>query len=388
MSAATHAVTPGGTPNDDRRTPRGVLRAAAAHPLLWPALALLALVVVNVVATPSFLEVRVLDGRLYGTSVDIVRNSAPVLLVALGMTLVIATRGIDLSVGAVAAIAGAVACTWIAGSPEEGAVATAITAGTLALAVCLLLGVWNGFLVSVVGIQPIIATLVLMTAGRGVAMLVTDGQITTVNNDAFRRLGAGFVLGVPLAALVALVLVVLTSLLTRRTALGMLIEAVGTNPVAARLAGVRARTITWTVYVFAAGLAGLAGLMIASNTSAADANNAGLWIELDAILAVVIGGTSLAGGRFSLAGTVLGALFITTLSVTVTNVGIPSETNYLFKAVAVIAVCLLQSPKARAALRVRRTPPRPAVPSDAAGPAPVAPSGRSAAPTREKAVVA
>jgi ribose/xylose/arabinose/galactoside ABC-type transport system permease subunit len=111
------------------------------------------------------------------------------------------------------------------------------------------------------------------------------------------------------------------------------------------------------VYVFVAFCADIAGVMIASNTSAADANNAGLFIELDAILAVVIGGTSLAGGRFSLTGTLIGAMFIQTLATTIPTIGIPSETNYLFKAVVVILVCLLQSPKARAALSVRRQSP-------------------------------
>ena len=103
------------------------------------------------------------------------------------MTLVIATRGIDLSVGAVAAIAGAVACVYIAGAQDQGSASTAIVACTMALGVCILLGLWNGFLVAVLGIQPIIATLVLMIAGRGLALLITDGQIITVNNDAFSR---------------------------------------------------------------------------------------------------------------------------------------------------------------------------------------------------------
>ena len=341
-------------------TPRsGVTARAAAltrHPLLWPLLALVALLLVNVVANPGFLGVRMQDGHLYGNLVDIVRNGAPVLLVALGMTLVIATRGIDLSVGAVAAIAGAVACVYIAGSSDPGSVGTAVVACSLALGTCVALGLWNGFLVAVLGIQPIIATLVLMTAGRGLAMLVTDGQITTVNNSTFAGLGVGFVATLPVAILVALAVFALTGLVVRRTALGMLIEAVGINPEAGRLAGVRSRTIIWTVYVFAALCAGLAGLMIAGNTSAADANNAGLWIELDAILAVVIGGTSLAGGRFSLTGTLVGALLIQTLATTIPNIGIPAQTNYLFKAVVVIVVCLVQSPRARAALRVRRRP--------------------------------
>lgn len=325
-----------------------------AHQLFWPLLALAGLLVVNVIATPSFFNVRVQDGHLYGNLIDILRNGAPVLLVALGMTLVIATRGIDLSVGAIAAISGAVACVYIAGGPDEGAAARALTAFALALLVCLVLGVWNGFLIAVLGIQPIIATLVLMTAGRGLAMLITDGQITTVNNETLSRVGAGFALALPVAILIALAVFGLTAFLTRRTALGMLVESVGINPEASRLAGVRSRTIIWTAYAFSALCAGLAGLMIASNTNAADANSAGLWIELDAILAVVIGGTSLAGGRFSLSGTLVGALFLTTLAATIPNIGIPAETNYLFKAVVVIVVCLLQSPKARASLSIRR----------------------------------
>jgi ribose/xylose/arabinose/galactoside ABC-type transport system permease subunit len=225
---------------------------------------------------------------------------------------------------------------------------------TYAIVVCIVLGAWNGLLVSVLGIQPIIATLILMVAGRGISMAITDGQITTVNNPWFSDLASGFVLTLPLAFLVAVGMVVFTALLTRRTALGMLIEAVGINPEASRLAGVRARTIIWTVYGFSGLCAGLAGLVIAANTNSVNANSLGLWIELDAILAVVIGGTSLMGGRFSLAGTFIGALFIATLARTIPNIGIPSEVNYLFKAVVVIAVCLLQSPKARALLRVRR----------------------------------
>jgi ribose/xylose/arabinose/galactoside ABC-type transport system permease subunit len=335
---------------------RSPLTRAMRHQLVWPVLALVALLVVNVIANHGFLSIRMQDGHLYGSLVDIVRNGAPVLLVALGMTLVIATRGIDLSVGAIAAISGAVACVYIAGSSQESATATAVVAASLALGAAVLLGVWNGFLVSVLGIQPIIATLVLMTAGRGLAMLITDGQITTVKNGTFRAVGAGFFATVPVAVIIAVAVLGITALLTRRTALGLLIESVGINPEASRLAGVRSRTIIWTVYVFAAFCAGVAGLMIAANTSAADANNAGLWIELDAILAVVIGGTSLAGGRFSLTGTLVGALFIQTLATTIPSIGIPAETNYLFKAVAVIAVCLIQSPQARAALSVHRRP--------------------------------
>ncbi|MBP2389970.1 ABC transporter permease [Aeromicrobium fastidiosum] len=343
------------------------------NPLVWPIAALAALLLINLVVSPSFFSIDVRNGQLYGNLIDILRNAAPTLLIAVGMTLVIATRGIDLSVGAIVAIAGAVTCTHIAGSSQPASASTALVAMGMAIALCLALGVWNGFLVSVIGIQPIIATLVLMTAGRGLAMLITDGQIVTVNNPTFSKVGAGFVFGVPLAILISGVVFAAVALVVRRTALGLLIQAVGINPEASRLAGVRSRSIVWTVYVFVAICAAVAGLMIASNTKAADANNAGLFIELDAILAVVIGGTSLAGGRFSLVGTAIGALFIQTLTTTVYATGIPPETTLVFKAVVVIAVCLLQSPKARAVLVPRRrTSPPAAAPS---APTPTAPTG-------------
>lgn len=334
-----------------------------ASPLLWPTLALVALLVVNVILTPSFLSIRVQDGHLFGSLIDILRNGAPTMLVALGMTLVIASRGIDLSVGAVVAVSGALACAHIAASDQPGSTGTVLSAMGIALGVAVALGLWNGALVSVFGVQPIIATLVLMTAGRGIALFITDGQIVTTESAPFKVLGAGFALGLPVAILVSLAVFALVGLLTRRTALGMLLESVGINPEASRLAGVRHRSIVFAVYVFSALCAGIAGLMIASNISAADANNAGLWIEMDAILAVVIGGTSLLGGRFSLTGTILGALIIQTLTTTVYTAGITPETTLVFKALVVIAVCLLQAPKFRALMRRKRTVrPAPAAP--------------------------
>lgn len=329
-------------------------RKVLASPLVWPSLALLALLVANVAITPSFLTIRMQDGHLFGSLIDILRNGAPTLLIALGMTLVIASRGIDLSVGAIVAISGALACAHIAASADPGSSATAVTAVGIALGVAVVLGLWNGMLVSVFGVQPIIATLVLMTAGRGIALLITDGQIVTVNSAPFKMLGAGYAFGLPVAILVSLSVFAVVAVLTRCTALGMLLESVGVNPEASRLAGVRHRSIVFAVYVFSALCAGAAGLMIASNISAADANNAGLWIEMDAILAVVIGGTSLLGGRFSLTGTILGALIIQTLTTTVYTAGITPETTLVFKALVVVAVCLLQAPKFRAMVSERR----------------------------------
>jgi galactofuranose transport system permease protein len=345
------------------------MSAVTKHRLFWPVVALLALLLYNLFPVrfsgvdfnPGFFSIDVRDGHLYGNLIDIMRFGAPLILVALGMTMVIATGGIDLSVGSVMAVSGALACYWIAEQPDQNSVGGVLVAIGLALVLCLVLGAWNGFLVAGIGMQPIIATLILMVAGRGLAQLITDGQITTINSEPYKLL-ADYVLTVPFAILLALAVTGLTALLLRRSALGMLIESVGGNAEASRLAGIRSRQIKLMVYVFAAFCAGIAGLMVSANTSGADGNNSGLWYELDAILAVVIGGTSLAGGRFSIGGTVLGALIIQTLNTTIYATGVPPETTLLVKALVVTIVCLIQSPSFRAKVfrgRRRRPPTAP-----------------------------
>ncbi|WDZ83399.1 ABC transporter permease [Micromonospora cathayae] len=327
------------------------------HRLFWPIVVLLALLVANTVYRPSFLSVELTNGHLYGSLIDIVRLSAPLILVALGMSLVIATGGIDLSVGSVVAVSGAVACLYISEQPDQNSVPTVLTALVLAFGVALLLGAWNGVLVAVIGIQPIIATLILMVAGRGLAQLITEGQIITINSGPYKTIGVGHLFTLPFAIVVALAVTLLVAALTRRTALGMIIEAVGGNAEASRLAGVRSRRITFLVYVVSAACAAIAGFMMTANVSSADGNSAGLWVELDAILAVVIGGTALAGGRFYLGGTIVGALIIQTLTTSVYAMNIDPQTALLFKAVVVIAVCLIQAPAFRARFRRRSSPP-------------------------------
>jgi ribose/xylose/arabinose/galactoside ABC-type transport system permease subunit len=338
-------------------------RALTTHRLFWPVVVLVVMLVANTVYRPGFLSVQLRDGHLYGSLIDILRLSAPLMLVALGMTLVIATGGIDLSVGSLCAISGAIACLYISRQPDQNSLGGMLTALALGLAVALLLGAWNGVLVAVIGIQPIIATLILMVAGRGLAQLITEGQILTINSDPYKAIGVGHLLTLPLAIFLALAAALLIAAVTRRTALGLIIESVGGNAQASRLAGIRSARITFLVYVISAACAAVAGFMMTANVSSADGNAAGLWVELDAILAVVIGGTSLVGGRFSLSGTILGALLIQTLTTTVYAMNISPQTSLLFKAVVVIAVCLIQAPGFRARFARRRAP--------AAAPAPV-----------------
>ncbi|GAB3261401.1 ABC transporter permease [Kineosporia babensis] len=327
-----------------------------SHRLFWPFAVLVLLLVLNIFFSNNFFRITVHDGHLVGTLIDIARRSAPLILVGVGMTLVIATGGIDLSVGSVMAVSGALACLLIGDLSDPHSVAGVLGAVLLALLLCLVLGVWNGFLVSVIGIQPIVATLILMVAGRGLAQLITDGQILNVSSDPYRVIGAGYFLALPVSVLIAAAVVLIASLLTGRTALGLLLQAVGGSPAASRLAGIQARGLTWLVYVIAAVCAGIAGLIYSSNVASADSNAAGNLIELDAILAVVIGGTALTGGRFSLSGTVLGAVLIQTLNVTTVSMGIPVEATLLFKAIVVVVLCLSQSPAFRERVFSRRKP--------------------------------
>jgi galactofuranose transport system permease protein len=338
------------------------MTAVLKHRLFWPALALVVLLLGNLIFTPNFFSIELRQGHLYGSLIDILRLSAPLILVAVGMTLVIATGGIDLSVGSVMSVAGALACLHIAGLEDQGSLSGVLVACAMAIGLAIVLGIWNGFLVAVVGLQPIIATLILMVAGRGLAQLITEGQIITVNSPPYRFIGAGYWLTFPFAVVIAAVVVALTVLLTRRTALGLLVESVGGNPSASRLAGIRSRSLIWGVYAFTGLCAGIAGLMATANVSSADGNAVGSLIELNAILAVVIGGTSLAGGRFSIAGTVLGALLIQALDTTIYTTGIPSQTTQLFKAVVVIVICLIQSPAFRRKIARSRRRTRTGVP--------------------------
>ncbi|WKB50685.1 ABC transporter permease [Eleftheria terrae] len=334
------------------------LRRWLDHPLCWPALTLLLLLALNAAFNPALLKLQWRDGHLYGGLVDILNRAAPLVLVALGMTLVIATRGIDISVGAVVAISAAIAALMIGGQlvvedgvPRHVSRFPMPLALAAALGVALLCGLWNGLLVARIGMQPIIATLILMVAGRGVAQLLTNGQIVTVYYAPYFFIGNGFLLGLPFALFIAAAVWLALHLLLSRTALGLFVQAIGINPAAARVAGVRAGLITVCVYAFCGLMAGLAGLLVSSNVKSADGNNAGLLMELDAILAVALGGTLLSGGRFTLAGSVLGALIIQTLTSTIYSIGVPPEVNLVVKAAVVFVVMLLQSADFRRWLR-------------------------------------
>lgn len=323
------------------------------HHLFWPLCVLAALLLFNLFYSPDFFSITLKDGHLYGSLIDILNFGAPLILVAIGMTMVVATSGIDLSVGSIVAISGAIACLTISKGSDQNMLSLVLTSVLMAVGLSLLLGIWNGLLVSVAGIQPIIATLILMVAGRGIAQLITGGQIITVTSAKYSYIGSGSLVTLPFSIFVVIAVLIVAALLTRKTALGLFIESVGCNPRASLMSGIRANWVILSVYMFCGLCAGIAGLLLSSNVSSADGNNAGLWYELDAILAVVIGGTSLNGGRFYLLGTVVGALIIQTLTTTIYMIGVPPEITLVVKAFVVLGVCLIQSSAFRSAIAAR-----------------------------------
>jgi simple sugar transport system permease protein len=198
----------------------------------------------------------------------------------------------------------------------------------------------------------------MMLAGRGIARVITGGQNTNATNEPFRQLANGQILGLPTSFVLAIAIVVVVALLMRRTALGLMIESIGINPRASRLAGIRPRPLLIAVYILSAGLAAVGGLFSVSEVMTVSVSGTGNQMELDAILAVVIGGTSLAGGKFSIFGSTVGALLIATLNKTVLFLGVPAAATPAFKALVIIVLVLLQSERVRSLVFGRVRPPR------------------------------
>jgi ribose/xylose/arabinose/galactoside ABC-type transport system permease subunit len=309
---------------------------------VFPVLALILILLGNRLISPNFFSIRIVDGRLIGSLIDILNRGAPTVLLATGMTLVIATKGIDLSVGAVIAICGAIAAVLISTTTIPPLLVMAISVGA-----GIMCGLWNGILVAYFDIQPIVATLILMVVGRGIAQLITQGQITTFHNASLEFVGTGLLGGFPFPIFLSLFVVILVWLLVRRTAIGMLVESVGANDRASFYAGIDAAKIKLLVYIISGICAAITGLIVTADIKGADANNAGLWKELDAVLAVVIGGTALTGGRFYLILSVVGALIIQSIQTGIYVSGLPPTFNLVVQAVVIIAILFLQSEEFR-----------------------------------------
>ncbi len=317
--------------------------------LFLPITCLLLVLLINVIKTPTFFNITINNGVLYGYIIDVINRGSELVVFAVGMTIVVAaSAGTDISVGAVSALAGAVCCYVLSGGEQStdfyhAPYIVGVLAAILTGMVC---GAWNGFLVAKLKIQPMVATLILFTAGRGMAQLITDGQMIYLRVEHFKMLGAS-IPGVPLPTpvFVAIIVVIITMLLLKKTALGLYIESVGVNAKAARLLGLNSTMIQFLTYTFCGIMSGIAGLIITSRVYSIDANNAGLNLELDAILAVALGGNSLGGGKFSLIGSVIGAYTIQALTTTLYAMSISADQIPVYKAIVVVIIVTLQSPE-------------------------------------------
>jgi ribose transport system permease protein len=292
--------------------------------------AIVILVVYNLAFTDNFATVANLNTQLV--------QVAPILIVALGMALVIGTEGVDLSVGSVMAIAAAILPLYL-GYGLLPAIGLALVAGALC-------GLVNGTLVAVVGIQPIVATLALLVGGRGLALVLADGQLKDIRNDALLDLGAGKALGVPYVVLIAILLTVLVFLLVRYTTFGRQLVAVGGNRSASGLAGLPVQRVLMTTYVISGVLAAIAGVVATARLTASDPSSVGTLYELAAITAVVVGGTPLSGGRVRVVGTVAGALLMQLITATLIKHNLPDSTAQIVQAAIIVVAVYLQRSKA------------------------------------------
>ncbi len=309
-----------------------------------PFCVLIAIILIcGIISGGDFFKITIVDGHLYGRLIDILRNGSRYAILAAGMTMALGTGGTDISVGSVMAISGAIACSIVDGRILPGLggnVAIAVTIAILVGAVC---GAWNGFMVAKLKVQPMVATMILLTAGRGIAQLIADGKIVTITSDAYYKISGGYFLGLPIPMYIALGVIILFLLLTKCTAFGMQVEAIGVNPESSRLAGIKVERNLWIIYILCGMTAALAGIIESAGIKGADCNNCGLMIEMDGILAVAIGGTALSGGRFSIISSVIGALIVQTITTTIYAFGVAPELTRVAKAIIVIIVCLLQS---------------------------------------------
>jgi simple sugar transport system permease protein len=217
----------------------------------------------------------------------------------------------------------------------------------LVAAIC---GLWNGVLVAYIRIQPMVATLILMIAGRGIAQLITNGVRIQIFYQPYAFIGQGWLI-LPFSLYIVAFVFALAWLLTRKTAIGLFIESVGINFRSSFYSGIDEKKIKLLVYTFCGFCAGIAGLVASSNIKTSDANNIGLTLELDAILAVVIGGTLMSGGRFSLLASIVGALVIQAMTTSMYALGVPAFALQAIKGLVVIFVILLYSEQVRGFVR-------------------------------------
>jgi len=301
----------------------------------------------NIFTTPTFFQMSITNGLLSGYIPIILDEASRLVIVTLGMTLVTAVSGgQDISVGSIMAISAAF-CGLMLNGPEyrtevfHNPYVLAVFAGLLGGALC---GAFNGFLVAVLKIQPMIASLILFTAGRSIAKLITYSQTIYIMNPVYKYLGVQ-IPGIPIRTtiLVSVAMIIIVAAVVKLTSLGLNIESIGINSSAARLVGINSTLIKFLTFIFCGVLCAVAGLMASSAVGSVNSDEIGRAIELDAILAVALGGTLLGGGKFSIAGSVIGAYTIQTITTTMYAMQVRADQLNVFKAVVIVIIIVVSS---------------------------------------------
>ena len=339
------------------------------NPLFLPLICVLLVLAVNVVydisqgsAFYDFFRIsmqtsaagnQLLSGRL----ITILNRGSEVAILAIGMTLVVsASAGTDISVGSVMSLCASFCCMLVAGFGvsavnSSSEFAMPLVVGLLgALLMGCLCGAFNGTLVAYLNIQPMVATLILWSAARAIGLLLCNNLIVYIRTEEYAVFG-GYIGFMPTPIIIAILCIAAVSLVLKYTAMGMYIQSVGINKKASRIAGLNSKRIIFMCYLLCGLCAGIAGIVNSSRITSADANNIGLNMELDAILAVALGGNSLGGGRFNLAGSIIGAYTIQAITTTMYNLGVSSAVTPVFKAVVVIVIVAIQAPPVKAWFR-------------------------------------
>ena len=331
-----------------------MLKKITQMPLFLPIFSVLLVMAVNIISDIakgntfySFFSITIKNDVLYGRLIDILNRGSEAAILAIGMTLVVsASAGADISVGSVMSLSGGICCMLLAGfgnvNVTEYAVPLWVGIGAGILAACLC-GAFNGFLVSYMKIQPMVATLILYSAGRAIGLLLCNSMIVYVRVPSFRTFGGYFGI-IPTPILIAAACILVMALILKFTALGTYVQSVGINAKAARIAGYQSKRIIFTTFIISGLCAGIAGIVATSRIYSADTNNIGLDLELDAILAVALGGNSLGGGKFRFAGSIIGAYTIQAITTTLLRLGISSAQAPVFKAIIVILIVTIQAP--------------------------------------------
>ena len=329
------------------------------QPLFLPIFCMILVLLINLIKSPAFFSIKIQDGVLFGRLIDILNRGSEIAILAVGQTLVVAvSAGTDISVGSVMSLSACSCCMLLAGYGNNSVTELMVPMGIGMLFGVLMGGVcgaFNGALVSKLKIQPMVATLILFTAARAIGLLLCNNQITYIRYEPYKYLGNFFPgCPIPTPVFVAAIVIAIVTILLKKTALGLYIQSVGINSRAARISGINSDVICFICYLVCGICAGIAGIVASSRIYSADSNNIGLNYELDAILAVALGGNSLGGGKFNLAGSIIGAYTIQAITTTLLAMGVSTDKAPVFKAIIVIIIVVVQAPAFKAYMAARK----------------------------------